>query len=112
MVSAELAAAFPAVVLALLFVLGAAQHGIAATRAQEAARVAARSAARGDPPGQVQSLAHRVAPGAGVAVYGDGNRVQVRVTVPARGPTAWMVPSGRFVADATALREENDDGNR
>ena len=47
-----------------------------------------------------------------VAVSSTGNRVQVRVTVPARGPTAWIVPSGRFVADATALREENDDGNR
>lgn len=105
MVSAELAAAFPAVVLALLLVLGASQHGIAATRAQEAARLVARSAARGDPSAEQVSLARQVAPGAAVTVTSDGARVRARVTVPARGPTAWMVPSGRFVADATALRE-------
>lgn len=106
MVSAELAAAFPAVVLALLLVLGAAQHGITATRAQEAARLAARSAARGDPPGEQLALARRAAPGARLTSTRSGSRVQVRVTVPARGPMAWLVPSGQFTAQATAASEE------
>lgn len=111
MVSAELAAALPAVVFALLLVLGVAQHAITATRTQDAARVAARSAARGDPPARVQLSAQRAEPAAAVSVRDEGDRVRVVVTVPARGPTAWLVPSGSFTATAVAVREEAADGS-
>lgn len=110
MVSAELAAAFPVVVLALVLVLGVAQHGITASRAQEAARLAARSAARGDPVQESVELARRAAPNATVRVADDGGRVMAVVIVPARGPTAWLIPSGRFEASAVALREEDSGG--
>ncbi|MBD2759863.1 hypothetical protein IEE94_10110 [Yimella sp. cx-573] len=106
MVSAELAAAFPAVVFALTLVLGAAQHGIAATRAQEAARVAARSVARGDSESVARSLAQRAAPAAAVEFSADGDRVQARVAVPAHGPTAWLVDGGRYTARAVAAKEQ------
>lgn len=106
MVCAELAAAFPAAVFALLLVLGVAQHAITATRAEEAARLAARSAARGDSRAESISLARRAAPAASVEISGEGERVRVHVVLPARGPTAWLVPSGRFSASAVAAIEE------
>lgn len=109
MVSAELAVAFPAVVLALLAVLGGATYGIAASRAQDAARTAARAAARGDPPGQVVTAAHRAAPGADVGLSADGRLVTARIVLRVGGPVAWMVPGGRVSASAVAVREETDD---
>ncbi|GAB3587823.1 hypothetical protein GCM10027579_25990 [Calidifontibacter terrae] len=108
MVSAELAAAFPAVVFALVVVLGGATYGIAAGRAQDAARTAARSAARGDPPVDAAAVARRAAPGASIQISEGGGVVTARVTLRVAGPAAWLVPAHRVTATAVAPLEESD----
>ena len=54
MVTAELAVAIPAVVLVLAMCLAGVTAGIDQIRCVDAARVAARSAARGDTPGRCE----------------------------------------------------------
>lgn len=106
MVSAELAAAFPAAVLVLGVLLAAFSYGLAASSAQEAARLAARSAARGESDATVRQLVERTAPGASVQVGGDAT-VEVRVSVPVRGPAAVVLPDS-VTAGAVAQRETTD----
>ncbi len=72
MVTAELAACLPVLVLLLAFVVSVATVGSAAVRAQDAAREAARAAARGDDAAAAR-LAHDAAPGAAVSISSDGD---------------------------------------
>ena len=86
-VTAELALAFPAVVLALLLAVAVGQVVIAQVRCTDAARVGAREAARGETDAVVIRQAQRVGPpGAQVDVAGGGGSVAVDVTVVVRLP--------------------------
>lgn len=80
-VTAELALAFPAVVLALLLAVAVGQVVIAQVRCTDAARVGAREAARGEADDVVVRQAQQVGPpGAQIAVAGGGGLVAVDVT--------------------------------
>jgi hypothetical protein len=105
MVTAELAVALPAVVLVLAMCLAGVTAGIDQIRCVDAARVAARSAARGDAPGVVREVALAAAPaGSIVAVLADA--AHVTVTVEARsGGWGGVLPSWALSAQATAPRE-------
>ena len=85
--TAELALAFPAVVLALAVALAVGQVLIAQLRCTDAARVGAREAARGESTGTVVARAQQVGPdGARVVVVGGGATVTVEVTAVVRVP--------------------------
>ncbi|MCZ3389192.1 MAG: hypothetical protein LH645_08745 [Actinomycetia bacterium] len=95
MVTAELAAALPALVLVvslLLAVVGAASD---AARTSEAARSAARAASVGTDEAAVTAQAKQLAPdGASIRVWTDGPWVRVEVVAPGRywGPLPLPVP--------------------
>ena len=99
MVTAELAVALPAVVLVLATCLLGLGAVVDQVRCTEAARVAARAAARGDEAGRVRSLAVSAAPpGARVSVSAGGGEAVVRVEVESGG---WgLLPS--FSVSSTA----------
>lgn len=87
MVTAELAALLPVVVLLLAVGLGAVRYGIDQVRCVDAARAAARAAARGDSSSEVVEVGLRGAPaGATVSVTRGGGLVRVSVTAPAPAP--------------------------
>lgn len=106
-VSAELAVAFPAVVLLLGVVLGVGATVLGQVRCVDAARAGARWAARGEAGTDVRRRVVVVSPDAtSIGITGNGALVTVRVTcrsarVP--GPVAWVLPAPR--ATATAWRE-------
>ncbi|MDE9366947.1 TadE family type IV pilus minor pilin [Luteipulveratus sp. YIM 133132] len=107
MVSAELAAAVPAVVLVLAIALNALVIGIDQIRCADAARVAARSAARGDAAAAVEKAGRRNAPaGATVVTGGQEELVQVTVRSPVPGPFGWLLGRDELSASARAQREQ------
>lgn len=92
MVTAELAAAIPALIFVLLVAVNAVMIGINQVRCVDAARVAARAAARGDSASAVHQVGARAGPaGSTVAVTGGGAEVTVTVTAPVPGPFGWLV---------------------
>lgn len=92
MVTAELAATIPALIFVLLIAVNAVMIGINQVRCVDAARVAARAAARGDSASAVQDVGVRAGPsGSRVAVAGGGVEVTVTVTAPVPGPFGWLV---------------------
>lgn len=104
MATAEFAVAVPAVVLVLVVGLLGMATAIDRVRCVDAARLAARSLARGDPPGTAMGLAVGAAPaGARVSVGAAGQLVTVHVesrrNVPILG-VSWTVS-----ADASAQHE-------
>jgi hypothetical protein len=103
--TAELALGLPtlgAVVLAALWLLAAAG---AQAHAQEAARIGARVAARGDDDAQVTAWARRAAPaGAAIAVARRGDEVTVTVQVRLASAGA-LLPALRLTASAVAPAE-------
>jgi hypothetical protein len=101
MVTAELAACLPVLMLVLAVALTAVAGVAARVRVQDAAREAARAAARGDPAAAVR-LAHEAAPGAAVALTVDGTDVVALVRAPVRPFGGWLpgfAVSGRAVAE-------------
>lgn len=105
MVTAELALAVPALVLLLALVLGAMAAGLDRVRCVDAARLAARSLARGDDTGYAVSLATRAGPpGARVTPGVGASRVDVTVSVRRSLPLlGWGVD---LTATALADREQ------
>ncbi|MDX6243164.1 MAG: hypothetical protein QOE76_887 [Frankiales bacterium] len=106
MVTAETAAVLP--VLAL--VAAVALWGIAAVASQvrcgDAAREAARAAARGESAAQVRSAATRAAPAGARVVISEGPDALVSVTVEARvGPLGRWLPATTVSGTAVAERE-------
>ncbi|HEX2706132.1 MAG TPA: TadE family type IV pilus minor pilin [Candidatus Lustribacter sp.] len=100
MATANSAVAIPALVLVLGLVLSAVSAGVDQIRCVDAARLAARAAARGDGPASVRALAAQAAPaGAVVTVSHGGERVHVVVT--ARRPLT-PVSSLGFTVSASA----------
>lgn len=92
MVTAELAATIPALIFVLLIAVNAVMIGINQVRCVDAARVAARAAARGDSPAAVQRVGARAGPsGSTVEVAGGDQEVTVTVTASVPGPFGWLV---------------------
>ncbi|GGB26656.1 hypothetical protein GCM10011492_16140 [Flexivirga endophytica] len=92
MVTAELAATIPALIFVLLVAVNAVMIGINQVRCVDAARVAARAAARGDSAAAVRQVGARAGPsGSTVLVAGGGEEVTVTVTAPVPGPFGWLV---------------------
>ncbi|MEO3937789.1 TadE family type IV pilus minor pilin [Dermatophilaceae bacterium Soc4.6] len=82
MVTAELALAIPALVLVLAVVLGALTVGVDRVRCVDAARVAARGLARGDPLARALVSASQAGPpGARTSTVVGGSQVSVTVAV-------------------------------
>lgn len=102
MVTAELAACLPVLILVLGAALGAVSVVSAQVRVQDAAREAARAAARGDP-SAVRRLVEQAAPGARVAMGRAGQDIAATVRFTVR-PLGGLLPaftvSGRAVAAA------------
>ncbi|PZS01571.1 MAG: pilus assembly protein TadE [Pseudonocardiales bacterium] len=105
MVTAEIAAALPA----LMVLLGAALTAVAVVGGQlacvDAAREAARAAARGEPAVVVQQLGHATAPsGARIVVMPAGADVRVEVWATVH-PIGGLLPGFDVSATAVALAE-------
>jgi len=102
-VTAELAIALPAVVILLGVVLAVGSVVSAQLRCTDAARAAARAAARGEQGEQVVAIAERAAPdGARVGVQVSGATAVVWVSVPVRMPLPGrpsLTVGARAVAD-------------
>lgn len=101
MATAELALVIPAVVLVLAFCLSGLGLAIDQVRCVDAARVAARSASRGEPVAKVADQARQGAPeGSRVSVTRHGEDVLVTVTAPARRLQLPGLPAARATASA------------
>jgi hypothetical protein len=107
-VTAEIATALPALVVVVIGAVWVVSVGLAQLRCGDAAREAARAAARGDEPEVVSSVAETTAPdGATVRVRVDGSFVTVEVTakVPLPLPFGDQLPAPTVGASAAAVRE-------
>lgn len=108
MATAEMAVALPSLVAVVLLACGLVATCQASLRCEDAARLAARSAARGDAPATVTALARSDAPaGSAVAVSRTAGEVRVGVTTTVRlpGPLGRMLPAWSVSGAATALDE-------
>jgi secretion/DNA translocation related TadE-like protein len=118
-VTAEFAIALPSVLLVLATLLAAATVALNHLRCIDAARSAARAAARNDPAADVVAIARAVGPPeAQVVSASQGARVVVTVSAPVSlrlpgSPTVWVsstavavreLPQGAGVVPATALQ--------
>ncbi len=103
MVTAELAVCLPVLVLVLAVAVSAVSVAGARVRVQDAAREAARAAARGDP-GQADRLAKHAAPGVAVDITTRGDEVVAvaRLTV---HPLARWLPALTVTERAVAAVE-------
>ena len=101
-VAAEFAAALPAVVLLIGLALAAFSAGSQAVRLQDAAGLAARALARGEPPTAVAAMAESLLPGAAVQRRERSGLVCAVVTARAPGPLA----STELRAESCALPEK------
>jgi len=109
MVTAELAAAIPALVFVLLVAINAVMIGIDQVRCVDAARAAARAAARGDSAMAVHEVGARAGPpGGSVAVAAVAGNVTVTVTAPVPGPFGWLVGGKSLRASATTPVEAGE----
>lgn len=107
--TAEAAVALPGLVMIAALLLWAVLVGSAQVRCVDAAREAARAAARGDP--RAVALGRAVAPsGASVAVSETGDLVRVEVSAVSGGPGGLL--SFRVSATAVAEREPGEPGTR
>lgn len=107
-VTAEIAAALPALVLVMVMAIWAIAIGLAQLRCADAAREAVRAAARGDDSAIIRQVAEATAPaGAEITVTGrDGLLVvEVRADVRAPLPFADRVPAPTVSATASAIGE-------
>ena len=102
-VTAELAVGLPAVVLLLVALLTVASAAVAQTRCTDAARAGARSAALGEPDGEVVATARRLA-GVGAEVAVSRAEGWVTVTV-SDAVGAWRGTPLRAHAAAVARAE-------
>ena len=101
-VTAEFAAALPAVVLLLALGLGALAVGAQSVRLQDAAGLTARALARGDPPSAAAAIAATLVPGAAVSRRDRSGLVCVLLTTQASGPLSSL----QLRAESCALAEQ------
>jgi Flp pilus assembly protein TadG len=106
MVTAELAAALPVLMILLGVALSAVSVAGQRVRAADAAREAARAAARGDA-ATGSRLAMRAAPGAAVSISRSGNQVVARVRI-AVHPMGALLPAVHVVEQAVAATEPDE----
>lgn len=105
-VTAETAVALPSLVFVLAIGLWAVTASGAQVACVDAARLGARSAARGDPPARVRSVAARAAPArARVTVDRDATTSSVRVMAEVPPPLTGDLPGLTVSARATAATE-------
>jgi hypothetical protein len=100
-VTAEFAVALPAVVLVLGLALGALAVGSQSVRLQDAAGLAARALARGEPPGLVAGMTGTLVPGARLARSDRAGLLCAVITVRAEGVLAGI----ELRAESCALAE-------
>jgi Flp pilus assembly protein TadG len=105
MVTAELAAALPVLMILLGVALSAVSVAGQSVRAADAAREAARAAARGDAT-TGSRLAVQAAPGAAVSISRSGDRVVARVRISVHPMGGWL-PAVHVVQQAVAAAEPN-----
>lgn len=104
MVTAELAIVIPALVAVLALCLSGLGLAVDQIRCVDAARIAVRAAARGEPTQEVVALARQAAPeGAEVTVTITGDRV--RVSVQAQARTRYLSALPRASASVEAVLE-------
>jgi hypothetical protein len=108
MVTAELAAALPVLMILLGVALAAVSIAGQRVRAADAAREAARAAARGDSATALR-LTRDAAPGAGVAISRSGDRVTARVQIAVHPMGGWL-PAVQVVERAVAAAEPDGPG--
>ena len=101
MVTAELAACLPVLVLLLAVALSVVSVGAARLRVQDAAREAARAAARSDDGARVAS---EVAPGVHIQLSGSGSTVRAVATLRTRLMVPFL-PAVEVTEQAVAARE-------
>jgi hypothetical protein len=106
MVTAELAAALPVLMILLGVALSAVSVAGQRVRAADGAREAARAAARGDA-ATGSRLAARIAPGAAVSISRAGNQVVARVQVAVHPMGGWL-PALHVVEQAVAAAEPDE----
>ena len=109
-VTAEIAAALPALVLVVIAALWTLSLGLMQLRCADAAREAARAAARGDDPAVVRQVAEAVAPtGAVVEVTERDGLVVVEVAVEVRPPVPFAdrLPAPTVSAESVAVEESS-----
>ncbi len=102
-VTAEFAAALPAVVVVLVFAVAALGLVLDQIRCVDAARTAARAVARGDTTSVVVKAAEKAAPEGAKVTIRKGPPVRVEVVAPPRKP--WFPDAMRARAAATAPSE-------
>ncbi len=108
MVTAEIAAGFPALVLVLLMAVWAVTIAAGHLRCTDAAREAARAAARGEDLAVVRDVAAEAAPaGADVDVDEIGGTIEVRVSarMSMPGPLGDTLPAPTVSGGSVALAE-------
>ncbi|HEY3712902.1 MAG TPA: TadE family type IV pilus minor pilin [Jatrophihabitantaceae bacterium] len=103
MVTAELAASLPVLMVLLGVALSAVSVAGQRVRAADAAREAARAAARGDS-GAAARLATQAAPGAAVTISRSGDRVVAQVRIAVHPMGGWL-PALQVVERAVAAAE-------
>ena len=114
-VTAETAVLLPVLLVVLAATLGVLASVAAQLRCVDAARGAARVAARGDDVATVRAAAQRLAPpGASVLVRRAGDSVEVVVTARVRpfGPALSVLPSVEVQGRAVAAAEESADAGQ
>lgn len=107
-VTAEIAAALPALILVVLAAVWTLSLGLTQLRCADAAREAARAAARGDDASVVRQVAEAVAPaGAVVEVSEQDGLVIVEVAVKVRAPVPFAdrLPAPTVSAESIAIEE-------
>ena len=110
MATAELAVALPALVLLVAAGMTAVSVLTAQLRCVDAAREAARAAARGEGAAVVRSLAERSGPaGSDIEVTSGGQEVEVTVSAQAHS-VGGLLPAVHVQATAVALREPEPSG--
>jgi Flp pilus assembly protein TadG len=103
MVTAELAACLPVLVLLLAVAVSAVTVANARVRVQDAAREAARAAARGDQ-AAARALAAQAAPGVSVRITVDGDQVTAVATLRMHLLASWL-PAVTVTETAVAANE-------
>lgn len=107
-VTAEIAAALPALVLVTVVAIWGIALGLAQLRCADAAREAVRAAARGDDPTVVRQVAEATAPNGAVIVVTERDGlvvVEVQVDVAPPLPFADRLPRPTVSATASAVEE-------
>lgn len=108
MVTAELAAALPVLMVLLGAALAVVSIAGQRVRAADAAREAARAAARGDSAAAAR-LATQAAPGAAVTITRSGDRVVAQVRIAVHPIGGWL-PGVQVVERAVAAAEPDGHG--